>query len=595
LTKAPINSKLQTLPEASGVYKYFDKYGTIIYIGKAINLRKRVQSYFVGLQSKDAKTRILVSKIWDVEITVVPTEMDALLLENSLIKEFQPKYNINLKDDKSYPLIQITKERFPKIRSIRNPKKDGSLYFGPYTSPKLMYMLLDLFKKIYPTRNCNLNLSEKNIKAGKFKVCLEYQIGNCKGPCEAYQSEENYNESIQNIKHILRGNLSVVKKHLSEQMKDASDQWNFELAQQYKNKIDLLQKYQSKSTVVNVNISDVDVLNISTNERFAYINFLRIQSGIIIQSKNIEIKKKLEETKEELLEKAYAHFYQADLNTTEVIVPIELSISEKFTVPKSGEKKKLLDISLRNAALFMREKTNQYEKLNPDIKVDRLLDGIKKDLNLKELPYHIECFDNSNIQGHFPVAACVVFKNGKPAKKDYRHFNIQTVVGPDDFASMYEALTRRYSRLLKEEKPLPQLIVIDGGKGQLSSAIAALKDLNLYGEIAIVGIAKRLEEIYYPNDPLPLHLSKTSDTLKTLQHLRDEAHRFGITHHRNRRSKGTIGSELTKIPNIGPKTAKNLLRKFKSIKLLKNAKIEDIAEVVGKVKAKQIKTYFEQK
>lgn len=592
MEKAPIYQKKDTLPDAPGVYKYLDNNTEILYIGKAINLRKRVQSYFVSTHLKDAKTRVLVSKIWDIEVTVVPTEMDALLLENCLIKEFQPKYNINLKDDKSFPLIQITNERFPKVRSIRNPKKDGSKYFGPYTSAKLMYVLLDLFKKIYPTRNCSLNLSDKNIESHKFKVCLEYQIGNCKGPCEALQSEAAYLESIDQIKHILRGNLGLVKKHLQEQMQAASEKWNFELAQKYKLKIELLKKYQAKSTIVNPNISDVDVFNIVENGKYAYVNYLRIQSGIIIQSKNIEIRKKLVESKEELLEKAFAHFFVSEHHTAEIIVPFDFPIVENFTVPKAGEKKKLLDISLKNASFFMREKTNQYEKLNPDLKTDRLLASIKKDLNLQEIPYHIECFDNSNIQGHFPVAACVVFRNGKPAKKEYRHFNIQTVVGPDDFASMYEVVTRRYKRLIEEKAPLPQLIVIDGGKGQLSSAVAALKDLNIYGKLAIVGIAKRLEEIYFPNDSIPLHLNKTSDSLKTLQHLRDEAHRFGITHHRARRSKGSIKSELTEISNIGPKTAELLLKRFKSVKQLKATSFEDISSIIGVKKAQDIFNYF---
>lgn len=592
MEKAPIYQKKDTLPDAPGVYKYLDNNTEILYIGKAINLRKRVQSYFVSTHLKDAKTRVLVSKIWDIEVTVVPTEMDALLLENCLIKEFQPKYNINLKDDKSFPLIQITNERFPKVRSIRNPKKDGSIYFGPYTSAKLMYVLLDLFKKIYPTRNCNLNLSEKNIESHKFKVCLEYQIGNCKGPCEAFQSEIDYMESIDQIKHILRGNLGLVKKHLQEQMQAASEKWNFELAQKYKLKIELLKKYQAKSTIVNPNISDVDVFNIVENGKYAYVNYLRIQSGIIIQSKNIEIRKKLVESKEELLEKAFAHFFVTEHHTSEIIVPFDFPIVENFIVPKAGEKKKLLDISLKNASFFMREKTNQYEKLNPDLKIDRLLSSIKKDLNLQDIPYYIECFDNSNIQGYFPVAACVVFRNGKPAKKEYRHFNIQTVVGPDDFASMYEVVTRRYKRLIEEKAPLPQLIVIDGGKGQLSSAVAALKDLNIYGKLAIVGIAKRLEEIYFPNDSIPLHLNKTSDSLKTLQHLRDEAHRFGITHHRARRSKGSIKSELTEISNIGPKTAELLLKRFKSVKQLKATSFEDISSIIGVKKAQDIFNYF---
>lgn len=589
---APVTKKLKLLPDAPGVYKYFDKTGKIIYIGKAKNLKNRVRSYFSKQRYENVKTKLLVSKIWDVNTTVVPTEIDALLLENSLIKEFQPKYNIALKDDKTFPLIKITKERFPKIYPTRNPVKDGSLYYGPYANVRLMKVVLELCKKIYPTRNCNYNLSEKNIQAGKFKVCLEYQIGNCRGACEGLEKEEEYNESIQHIKHILRGNLKEVKTHLQHNMERAAADWKYEEASKYKYKLDLLAKYQSRSTVVNPRITDVDVLNIAENDRYGYINYLRISGGIIIQSRNLELKKKIGETTEELLEIAFGEISTLNPSTEEIIVPIKLDLSANFRVPKAGDKKKLLDLSKKNALLFMKEKTNQYEKLDPDLKVERLLKTIQKDLRLKELPYHMECFDNSNIQGAFPVSACVVFKNGKPSKRDYRHFNIKTVEGPNDFASMYEALTRRYSRLLNEESPLPQLIIIDGGKGQLSSSVQALKDLNLYGKIAIVGIAKRLEEIYYPGDSLPLYIDKKSESLKVIQHMRDEAHRFGITHHRNRRSKGTIVSKLTEIKGIGEETASELLRIFKSVSRVKKTSHEDLAKVIGPSKAMLIKKYF---
>lgn len=589
---APVTKKLKLLPDAPGVYKYFDKTGKIIYIGKAKNLKNRVRSYFSKQRYENVKTKLLVSKIWDVNTTVVPTEIDALLLENSLIKEFQPKYNIALKDDKTFPLIKITKERFPKIHPTRNPVKDGSLYYGPYANVRLMKVVLELCKKIYPTRNCNYNLSEKNIQAGKFKVCLEYQIGNCRGACEGLEKEEEYNESIQHIKHILRGNLKEVKTHLQHNMERAAADWKYEEASKYKYKLDLLAKYQSRSTVVNPRITDVDVLNIAENDRYGYINYLRISGGIIIQSRNLELKKKIGETTEELLEIAFGEISTLNPSTEEIIVPIKLDLSANFRVPKAGDKKKLLDLSKKNALLFMKEKTNQYEKLDPDLKVERLLKTIQKDLRLKELPYHMECFDNSNIQGAFPVSACVVFKNGKPSKRDYRHFNIKTVEGPNDFASMYEALTRRYSRLLNEESPLPQLIIIDGGKGQLSSSVQALKDLNLYGKIAIVGIAKRLEEIYYPGDSLPLYIDKKSESLKVIQHMRDEAHRFGITHHRNRRSKGTIVSKLTEIKGIGEETASELLRIFKSVSRVKKTSHEDLAKVIGPSKAMLIKKYF---
>lgn len=589
---APVTKKLKLLPDAPGVYKYFDKTGKIIYIGKAKNLKNRVRSYFSKQRYENLKTKLLVSKIWDVNTTVVPTEIDALLLENSLIKEYQPKYNIALKDDKTFPLIKITEERFPKIYPTRNPVKDGSLYYGPYANVRLMKVVLELCKKIYPTRNCNYNLSEKNIQAGKFKVCLEYQIGNCRGACEGLEKEEEYNESIQHIKHILRGNLKEVKTHLQHNMERAAADWKYEEASKYKYKLDLLAKYQSRSTVVNPRITDVDVLNIAENDRYGYINYLRISGGIIIQSRNLELKKKIGETTEELLEIAFGEISTLNPSTEEIIVPIKLDLSANFRVPKAGDKKKLLDLSKKNALLFMKEKTNQYEKLDPDLKVERLLKTIQKDLRLKELPYHMECFDNSNIQGAFPVSACVVFKNGKPSKRDYRHFNIKTVEGPNDFASMYEALTRRYSRLLNEESPLPQLIIIDGGKGQLSSSVQALKDLNLYGKIAIVGIAKRLEEIYYPGDSLPLYIDKKSESLKVIQHMRDEAHRFGITHHRNRRSKGTIVSKLTEIKGIGEETASELLRIFKSVSRVKKTSHEDLAKVIGPSKAMLIKKYF---
>ncbi|MEJ6749986.1 MAG: excinuclease ABC subunit UvrC [Bacteroidia bacterium] len=589
---APIKNKVKILPDAPGVYKYFDKEGKILYIGKAKSLKKRVSSYFNKKQHENGKTSILVSKIWDVNITVVPTEMDALLLENSLIKEFQPKYNINLKDDKSFPLIKITKERFPKIFPVRNPKKDGSTYFGPYSNVRLMKIVLELCKQIYPTRNCTYNLSKANIEAHKFKVCLEYQIGNCKGACEGLESEEDYLESINGIKNILRGNLKEVKDHLKYKMERASADWQFEEASKYKKKLEILDKYQSRSTVVNPRISDVDVLSIAQNDQYAYINYLRISGGVIIQSKNMEMKKKMDETTEKLLEMAYGDIIEDQRETTEIIVPIPLPLEGNFIVPISGDKKKLQQISYKNASLYMLEKSNQYEKLNPQIKIDRLLSAIKNDLRLTELPYHIECFDNSNIQGAFPVSACVVFRDGKPSKKDYRHFNIKTVEGPDDFASMYEALTRRYSRMVAEEQSLPQLIVIDGGKGQLSSSVKALEDLGLYGKIAIIGIAKRLEEIYYPGDSLPLYIDKKSESLRVIQFMRDEAHRFGITHHRNRRSKGTIATKLTEIKGIGQENASLLLRTFKSVAKIKKSSFEEIASVIGPAKAQLVMDHF---
>lgn len=588
----PFKKKLKLLPDEPGVYKYFDKNGDIIYIGKAKNLKKRVSSYFNKKQFENRKTKVMVSKIHDINVTIVPSELEALLLENSLIKEFQPKYNINLKDDKTFPLLKITNERFPKIYPTRNPVKDGSDYFGPYASVRMMKVVLELCKQLYPIRNCNLNLSQKNIDAGKFKVCLEYQIGNCRGPCEGLESEEDYMESIRHIKHILRGNLKEVKNHLKDSMSRAVEEWKYEEAEKFKQRLHLLENYQNKSTVVNPRINDVDVLNIHDQSKHVYINYMRVSGGIIVQSKNFELKRKMDESIDELLEKVYAEVSSFNHDTEEILVPVELEMEGNFRVPLSGDKKKLLDLSKKNAEWYAKEKTNQYEKLNPELKTERILTTLKNDLKLKELPTHMECFDNSNIQGNYPVSACVVFKNAKPSKKDYRHFNIKTVEGPNDFASMYEVVTRRYQRMLDEGESLPQLIIIDGGKGQLSSSVKALKDLGIYGKLSIVGIAKRLEEIYYPEDPLPLYIDKKSQSLKVIQHMRDEAHRFGITHHRNRRSKGTIVSQLTKIKGIGDETAAELLRHFKSVNKVKKADEKEIASIIGPAKAKLINSYF---
>jgi len=594
---APENLKktLALLPDLPGIYKYFDTDKNIIYVGKAKNLKKRVSSYFNKLQHENRKTAVLVSKIEFIDFTAVDTEMDALLLENSLIKEFQPRYNINLKDDKSYPFIKITKDRFPVVFAMRNPVKDGSDYFGPYGSPKLMYNVLDLVKKLYPTRNCNLILSEKNIQAGKFKICLEYQIGNCKGPCEGKQTETEYNESIKSIKHILRGNLAEVRKVLKENMQLAAQNLQFESAQLFKEKLENLDKYQHKSSVFSHHTGNVDVYSISTNEKLAFVNFLRVGNGLIIISRNLEIKKKLDETDEELLFLAIGEMtaLYGQGTSTELILPFELTDSDlKFTVPKAGEKRSLLELSIKNTLLYKKEKLTQYEKLNPDARIDRVMEQMRMDLKLTEQPRRMECFDNSNFQGAYPVSACVVFINGKAAKSEYRHFNVKTVVGPDDFATMREVISRRYSRQLEEEKELPQLIIVDGGKGQLSAAVEALKSLNLYGKIAIVGIAKRLEEIYYPEDPLPLYIDKKSESLKIIQQMRDEAHRFGITHHRSRRDKGTLKSELTEIAGIGPDTAQVLLKAFKSVRKVEKATFIELVEVVGKSKAEKIIAYF---
>ncbi|MCC7298424.1 MAG: excinuclease ABC subunit C [Bacteroidia bacterium] len=587
---------LQSLPDLPGVYKYFDEQNTIIYVGKARSLKKRVSSYFNKLHHENRKTAVLVSKIYHIDFTVVETEMDALLLENSLIKEFQPRYNINLKDDKSYPFIRITKDRFPKVFSMRNPVKDGSDYFGPYASPKVMHVVLDLIKKMYPTRNCNLNLTDSNIRAGKFKVCLEYQIGNCKGPCEGYQDETAYNESIKQIKYLLRGHLSEVRRNLKEQMQLAAADLKFEQAQECKEKLDLLDKYQHKSTVVSHHLGNLDVYAISSTEKTAFVSFLRVSEGLIIVSRNLEYRKKLEESDADILEYAIAETRLAYGNEgSEVLLQFPITLEDSsfvYTIPAAGEKKKLLELSLRNAMLYKRERMEQYEKLNPEVRIDRVMEQMKADLKLKAQPRHMECFDNSNFQGTYPVSACVVFRDGKPARSDYRHFNVKTVVGPDDFATMNEVITRRYSRLLEEGKALPQLIVIDGGKGQLSAAVDALKSLGIYGNVAIVGIAKRLEEIYYPEDPLPLYIDKKSESLKIIQQMRDEAHRFGITHHRKRRDKGTLKTELTDIPGVGKANAEMLLSQFKSINKIKMAPISELEKAVGLAKAKLVFEYF---
>lgn len=584
-----LKKTLSLLPDLPGIYKYFDTAGTIIYVGKARSLKKRVSSYFSKIKHENRKTAVLVSRVAHIDFTVVESEMDALLLENSLIKEFQPRYNINLKDDKSYPYIRISTDRFPKVYAMRNPVKDGSEYFGPYASPKVMYVVLDLVKKLYPTRNCNLNLSNSNITAGKFRVCLEYQIGNCKGPCEGYQSEEEYLQSIRHIRHILKGNLAEVRRNLKQLMQDAAQALQFEQAQEYKEKLELLEKYQHKSTVVGQHTGNLDVYSVSGTDKQAFVNFLRVNEGIVVISRNLEFRKKLDESDEEILEYAIAEIHQAYGDTgNEMIVPFMpewVSDSMKVTVPAAGEKRKLLELSLKNALLYKREKLNQYEKLNPDVRIDRVMEQMREDLRLKDQPRHIECFDNSNFQGTYPVSACVVFRDGKPARSDYRHFNVKTVEGPDDFATMREVIGRRYSRMIEENKPLPQLIVVDGGKGQLSAAVEALKELGIYGKVPIMGIAKRLEELFYPEDPLPLYIDKKSETLKIIQQMRDEAHRFGITHHRKRRDKGTLKTEFTDIPGIGEATATELLAAFKSAAKIKKASLEELAAVVGKSKA----------
>lgn len=589
-------SVLRTLPSDPGVYQYFDKDGKIIYIGKAKNLKKRVNSYFNKGFSLPGKVRVLVSKIADIRWIVVDNEYDALLLENNLIKEHQPRYNIMLKDDKTYPWICIKNERFPRVFSTRNLIKDGSEYFGPYASVKLMNTLLDLIRHLFPLRNCTLNLSESAIKTGKYKVCIEYQIGNCLGPCEGLQSEEDYTESIKSIRSIIKGNMGMVKNQLVDLMKQYAADFKFEKAQLIKEKIELLDRYQSKSLVVNPSINNVDVFSIVEDENAAYVNFIKVASGAIIQSHTIELRKRLEETTEELLTLAIADLHpRFSSGATEIIVPVmpEFTLPGiTYTIPQRGDKKQLLELSERNAKYYQIDKRRQKELVDPSRRTNRILDTMQKDLGLKERPAHMECFDNSNIQGAYPVAALVVFRDAKPAKKDYRHFNIKTVEGPNDFASMEEVVYRRYKRVLEEEQELPQLIIVDGGKGQLSSAMLSLTKLGLQNKIQLIGIAEKLEELYFPGDPLPLHLDKKTETLKIIQQMRDEAHRFGITHHRKRREKGTIKTALSDIKGVGPATAQTLLRKFKSVKNIRIASMEELTETIGESRAGLVYQHF---
>ena len=586
--------QIKTLPDGPGVYQYYDKEGKILYVGKAKNLKKRVASYFNKIHDT-AKTNVLVKKIVTIKHIVVPTETDALLLENNLIKTLQPRYNVLLRDDKTYPWICIKKEPFSRIFPTRKMVKDGSEYFGPYTSFKTVNTILDLIKELYPLRTCNYDLSKNNIETHKFKVCLEYHIGNCKGPCEGYESLENYQKQVDAIREILKGNFKESRRDFKKVMSDLASEMHFEEAQKIKEKIAVLENYQSRSTIINPKITNIDVFSIVSDESAAFINFLQISHGSIIRSHTMEIKKKLDETDEELLELAIIELQERfQLLSKEIIVPFEVDLGEniKITVPQLGDKKQILELSIRNAKFYRIEQLKQLQIVDPERHSNRIMAQMQKDLRLHEEPRHIECFDNSNIQGTNPVAACVVFKDGKPSKKDYRHFNIKTVVGPDDFASMEEVVFRRYKRMLDENQPLPQLIIIDGGKGQLSSALKSIDALGLRGKIAIIGIAKRLEELFYPGDSVPLYLDKKSETLKVIQQLRNEAHRFGITFHRDKRSKSALNSSIESIPGIGEKTMLSLIQHFKSVKRLKLATEKEISELVGVSKAKKITDFY---
>ena len=583
------------MPSEPGVYRYYDKKGEILYVGKAKNLKNRVLSYFNKSQI-GYKTRMMVSKIVRLETTVVNSEYDALLLENNLIKEYQPFYNILLKDDKSYPWICIKKEPFPRVFLTRNVIKDGSEYYGPYAKVKQAKTLIEVIKNIYKLRTCSLNLAPEKIKEGKYKVCLEYHIKNCAGPCEELESEEEYTQKLNAIRGIIKGEFKAAREYLEAEMYNYAAKLEFENAQQSKEKLQVLENYQTHTTIVSSNINDVDVFGIISDEAAAYVNYFKIKNGSIIQSYTTEIKKMLDETDEEILEEALIEIRNKFNSTsTEIFLPFHLNIEiphVKLIVPKLGDKKRIVELSEKNAMEYRVEKLKQVQIVDPERHTNRIMAEMKKLLRLPEEPRHIEGFDNSNIQGTNPVSACVVFKDGKPSKADYRIFHVKTVEGPNDFATMEEVIYRRYSRLLDEGEPLPQLILIDGGKGQLSSAVKSLKLLGLYGKISIIGIAKRLEEIFFPEDPVPLYLDKKSETLKVLQRVRDESHRFGVKHHRTRRKNSTIKSELEEIPGVGEKTIQQLLSKLKSVKRIKEASLETLEEILGKSKAKAVWEHF---
>jgi excinuclease ABC subunit C len=586
-----IELKLQTLPEKPGVYQFFDEQDLILYVGKAKNLKKRVNSYF-SKQHQDGKTIVLVKKIRDVKHMVVDSELDALLLENNLIKKYQPKYNIQLKDDKTYPWICIKNEPFPRVFSTRRFVRDGSKYFGPYPSGKVMHTLLQLIRELYPLRSCHLDLSEQKIKQGKHKVCLEFHLGNCLGPCEGRQQMGIYDEQIAQIQLLLKGNIASVIRLLKDRMAEQAKNLEFESAQETKEKIQSLENYQSKSTIVSPTIHEVDVITVEDDEDRAYFNYLCIHNGSIVHAYTAEVRKKLHESVSDMIGYILPEMRERyESFSKEILIeqPVDFEIAGlKFSIPQRGDKKQLIDLSRRNARFYKLERAKQEKIKDPERHTNRILAQIQKDFRLKDLPVHMECFDNSNIQGTNPVSACVVFRDAKPFKKDYRHFNVKTVEGPDDFASMKEAVFRRYRRLLDEAQSLPQLIIIDGGKGQLSSALEALDELGLRGKVAIVGIAKRLEEIFFPGDSLPIYLDKRSESLKVIQFMRNEAHRFGITHHRNKRSKTAITSALLEIQGIGPKTQELLMKQFKTVSAVRKASLEELAKVVGEAKARII-------
>ena len=592
MSELDVREKVKLLPHQPGVYQFFDVTGKIIYIGKAKSLRHRVGSYFTKQRFESGKTAKLVSNIVDVKVIVVATEFDALLLENSLIKQHQPRYNVALKDDKSYPWIRIRNERFPRVEGMRNPEDDGSEYYGPYASGRVMKTVVELVNTMYKLRNCNYDLSEKNVERSKYKRCLEYHMGNCKGPCEGLQPVEEYDTHIKEIRQIVKGRTRGVANLLKDQMHIHAEALEFEKAEVLRQRIEQLERYRARNTIVHTDIGDVDVFALASDAGGASVNYLRVIDGAVVHGITVELKPKLEETEPELLQLAIAELRERfKSNAPEAIVPFDPEIEVPgltFTIPQRGDKKALLELSERNAKYFLLDKRKQEKLVDPEAATNRILEQLKQDLRLNELPRHMECFDNSNTQGTDPVSACVVFKDAKPSKKDYRHFNIRTVVGSDDFASMEEAVERRYSRLITEGEPLPQLVVIDGGKGQLHAAMNVFDRLGLRGKVALVGIAKRLEELYFPEDPVPLHIDKRSSSLKVIQHMRNEAHRFGITHHRGKRSKRIVRTGLEAIEGIGPSTAQKLLTRFGSIKGIREAMEEDVIATVGAKKAEVV-------
>jgi excinuclease ABC subunit C len=590
-----IQSILKTLPDTPGVYRYYDADNNLLYVGKAKNLKKRVLSYFMK-EHDTHRLRIMVKKIADIKTIKVNTEMDALILENNLIKSLTPKYNIQLRDDKTYPWIVIKNEMFPRVFQTRQLKKDGAEYFGPYPSVTTMYILLDLIRQLYPLRSCTLDLTVENIEKKKFKACLEFQIGRCKAPCIANQSLEDYDKGIAHIREIIKGDINFAIRDLKRLMNEHAENLEFEKAGELKKKIELLEKYQGKSTIVHPSITDTDVFTIISDEKVAYVNYFKVMNGTIIQAQTLEFKKKLDESDEEMLVFAINEIRtRYNSLSKEIFVPFEpefVFTNAKYVVPKIGDKKHLMDLGFRNVESYKKEREKQLALIDPDRHTDRIMQQMMKDLRMKEEPRRIEGFDNSNIQGDYAVSAMPVFIDGKPAKKEYRHYNVKTVVGPDDFATMEEVITRRYSRVIEEGLPMPQLIVIDGGKGQLGAAVMSLRKLGLMGQVTVIGIAKRLEEIYFPGDPIPLYLDKRSETLKIIQQIRDEAHRFGITHHRNKRSRETFKTELSEIKGISDKTAQKLLTELKSVKGIREATLQELAAIIGNSKANLVYAFF---